>query len=55
PTVSMLPDGLFASGVTIVGGVSVTDADEMLDVISEGGSGYHLFGKSVRRIVARRG
>ncbi len=51
PTASMLPDAFFSRGVTILGGNIVTKADELLDIISEGGSGYHFFGKSAERIV----
>lgn len=54
PTVSMLPDPLFRRGVTLVGGTVVTDADRCLDLISEGGSGYHLFGKCAERTLFRR-
>lgn len=46
PTASMLPDAFFKRGVTMTGGVMVTDADALLDIISEAGSGYHFFGKS---------
>lgn len=54
PTASMLPQALFRRGVDIVGGVLVTDPDPLLDVLSEAGSGFHFFGKSAERIVARR-
>lgn len=54
PTASMLPDAMFSRGVTLLGGIVVTKADELLDVISEGGSGYHFFGKSAERLVIRR-
>jgi len=55
PTASMLPDALFSRGVTMVGGILVTKADELLDIISEGGSGYHFFGKSAERTVIYKG
>jgi uncharacterized protein (DUF4213/DUF364 family) len=51
PTVSMLPDAFFEKGVTMLGGVIVTKPDEVLNVISEAGSGYHFFGKSAERMV----
>lgn len=51
PTASMIPDVFFEKGVTMTGGIVVTDADELLDVISEAGSGYHFFGKSAERTV----
>ncbi len=54
PTVSILPDALFARGVEIVGGDVVTDPDRLLDILAEGGSGYHFFGKGADRIVTRR-
>lgn len=54
PTASMLPDAFFAHGVTMLGGIQVTHADELLDIISEGGSGYHFFGKYADRTVIRR-
>lgn len=54
PTVSMLPEVFFEAGVTMVGGIVVTDADKTLDLISEGGSGYHFFGKTAERTVVRK-
>lgn len=51
PTASMLPDAFFARGVTRLGGIQVTHPDELLDIISEGGSGYHFFGKYAERTV----
>ena len=51
PTAGMLPDAFFKRGVTVMGGILVTKPDELLDIISEGGSGYHFFGKSAERIV----
>jgi uncharacterized protein (DUF4213/DUF364 family) len=49
PTASMLPSAFFRRGVTILGGDIVTDPDSLLDTISEGGSGYHFFGKSAEK------
>ena len=51
PTASMLPEAFFKYGVTCLGGILVTRPDELLDTISEAGSGYHFFGKSAERIV----
>ena len=53
PTVSMLPDAFFKRGVTSLGGIVVTKADELLDLLCEGGSGYHFFGKSAEQTVVR--
>ena len=54
PTASMLPDVFFTHGITMMGGVLVTKPDEVLDCISEGGSGYHFFGKSAERLVIKK-
>jgi uncharacterized protein (DUF4213/DUF364 family) len=54
PTASMLPDAFFSRGVTTLGGIMVTKPDELLDIISEGGSGYHFFGKSAERTIINR-
>lgn len=54
PTVTMIPDAFLARGCTILGGVRITDPDAFLDVLAEGGSGYHFFGKSAQKIVLRR-
>ncbi len=54
PTVSMSPKALFDRGVSHVGGVYTTHADELLDVIAQAGSGYHFFGKFAEKIVMSR-
>ncbi|NLK63656.1 MAG: DUF364 domain-containing protein [Tissierellia bacterium] len=54
PTASMLPDAFFKRGVTMLGGIQVTKADELLDLISQGGSGYHFFGKYADRVVIKK-
>lgn len=54
PTASMVPGPFFKKGVTMLGGIQVTKADELLDIISEGGSGYHFFGKYADRTVIRK-
>ncbi|WP_028582076.1 DUF364 domain-containing protein [Desulfogranum japonicum] len=54
PTASMLPDAFFSRGVRSIGGVMATDPDRLLDVLGEGGSGYHFFGKSADRVVIAR-
>jgi uncharacterized protein (DUF4213/DUF364 family) len=53
PTASMLPDAFFKRGVNVMGGILVTKADELLDLISEAGSGYHFFGKCAERVIIR--
>ncbi|MFH1349615.1 MAG: DUF364 domain-containing protein [Pseudomonadota bacterium] len=54
PTASMLPDPLFDRGVRVVGGVWVQKADELLDVLSAGGSGYHFMDTLADRIVIEK-
>lgn len=51
PTASLAPEALFRRGVSLVGGVDVTDPDLLLDLLAEGASGYHFFGKAAERIV----
>lgn len=53
PTASMLPGAFFRRGVSVLGGDLVTRSDDLLDILSEGGSGYHFFGKSADRIIIR--
>lgn len=54
PTASMLPGAFFRRGVTVLGGDLVIRPDDLLDILSEGGSGYHFFGKSAERITIQR-
>ncbi len=54
PTVSLLPDAFMRRGVDVLGGVRVTAPDDFLDVLAEGGSGYHFFGRSAERVVLQR-
>ena len=53
PTASMLPQPFFKRNVTMIGGIAVTKPDELLDIIAEGGSGYHFFGKYANRIMIK--
>lgn len=55
PTASLMPDAFFKRGVDILGGISVSHPDELLDLLAEAGSGYHYFGKSADRTVIRKG
>lgn len=51
PTASILPHAFFKRGVDILGGDIITQPHKMLDTLAEGGSGYHLYGKSAERVV----
>jgi len=37
PTVSMIPDVLFESGVDLVGGMTIQNSQETLKILQEGG------------------
>lgn len=50
PTTPLLPAPFIQRGATLIGGCRVIRPDELLDVLAEGASGYHFFGKSVERI-----
>ena len=43
PSGSIIPDVLFENHVQIIGAVKTTDPELLLKVVSEGGTGYHLF------------
>lgn len=54
PTVGLLPDAFLRRGVDVLGGVRITEPDEFLDLLAEGGSGYHFFGRSAEKVVLVR-
>lgn len=54
PTVTMVPDAFFEQGCHILGGVRINAPDTFLDILSEGGSGYHFFGKSAQKVTLCR-
>jgi len=54
PTVGLLPDAFWRRGVDVLGGIRVTAPDAFLDVLAEGGSGYHFFGRSAEKVVLMR-
>lgn len=53
PTVGLAPDAYLRRGCDVLGTIQVTRADEFLDVLAQGGSGYHFFGRSAQKIVLR--
>lgn len=53
PTASVYPEPLFKRGVTILGGVRVTDASKMIHLIGEAGSGYDFFEQCAEKIIIR--
>jgi uncharacterized protein (DUF4213/DUF364 family) len=54
PTVGLLADAFLKRGADILGGVRITQPDEFLDLLAEGGSGYHLFGRVAEKVVLMR-
>jgi uncharacterized protein len=54
PTVGLFPDAFLKRGADILGSVRITDPDALLDVLAEGGSGYHFFGRSAEKVVLAR-
>jgi uncharacterized protein len=54
PTVGMLPDAFLTRGADVLGCVRITEPDTFLDLLAEGGSGYHFFGRSAQKIVLAR-
>ena len=54
PTVGMLPDAFLARGADVLGCVRITEPDDFLDLLAEGGSGYHFFGHSAQKLVLAR-
>ena len=54
PTASQYPEAFFRRGVSLLGGIRVTGADDLLDLLAEAGSGYHFFGKCADRVTLTR-
>lgn len=53
PTATLRAEPYARRGVTVVGGTRVRAPDELLELLAEGGSGYHFFGKTVERVTLR--
>jgi uncharacterized protein len=54
PTVSLFPDPLLRRGVSILGSVRIVAPDAFLELLAEGGSGYHFLGRSAQKVVLVR-
>jgi uncharacterized protein len=50
PSSSFVPDILFKHNVNIIGSTKILDAEQMFTLISEGGTGYHLFNYCAKKI-----
>jgi uncharacterized protein (DUF4213/DUF364 family) len=55
PTASPWPPPFFARGVHVLGGVRVVDGPRLLQVVSEGGSGYFFQQEAEKIAVVRNG
>ena len=53
PTASPWPPPFFARGVHVLGGIRVRDGQKMLQLVSEGGSGYFFQGAAEKVCVLR--
>ena len=53
PTATLITEPFARRGITVVGGTRVLNPDVLLDLLAEGGSGYHFFGKTVERVTLR--
>jgi uncharacterized protein (DUF4213/DUF364 family) len=53
PTASPWPPTFFARGVDVLGGIRVTDGPKLLQIVSEGGSGY-FFGQGAEKVCSVR-
>ncbi|NOR64533.1 MAG: Fis family transcriptional regulator, partial [Candidatus Scalindua sp.] len=53
PTASIYPEPLFKRGVTVMGGVRITDAVRMIHLIGEAGSGYDFFENCADKVIMR--
>lgn len=49
PTASPWPPTFFARGVDVLGGIRVTDGPKLLEIVTQGGSGY-FFGQGAEKI-----
>jgi len=50
PSAGVVPDVLFSRGVHMIGATRITDPGRLLDLVAEGGSGYHLFRYCAQKI-----
>ena len=50
PSGSIIPDILFENKVSIIGASRITKPDILFDIVSEGGTGFHMFEYCARKI-----
>ena len=54
PTVGLIPDAFLSRGAAVLGSVRIVAPDAFLDILAEGGSGYHFLGRSAQKVVLVR-
>ena len=54
PTASMIPDAFFQRGINVIAGVRIVDPPSMIEILKQGGSGYHLLTECGERIAFMR-
>jgi uncharacterized protein (DUF4213/DUF364 family) len=54
PTASLYPEPLFKRGITTIGGIKINNADKVMEIVSQGGSGYDLFEKYTDRVIFKK-
>jgi uncharacterized protein (DUF4213/DUF364 family) len=54
PTVGLIPDAFLRRGADVLGSVRIVAPDEFLNILAEGGSGYHFLGRSAQKVVLVR-
>lgn len=50
PSSSLIPDILFKNHVNIIGATRITEPGKLFSIVSEGGTGYHLFKYCAQKI-----
>jgi uncharacterized protein (DUF4213/DUF364 family) len=50
PTASMIPDAFFKRGVQVLAGIRILEPEEMIKILKQGGSGYHLLQECSEKI-----
>jgi uncharacterized protein (DUF4213/DUF364 family) len=55
PSSNILPDILFANKVSVIGAIRITRPEILFDLVSEGGTGYHLFQYCAQKICILKG
>jgi len=55
PSSNILPDVLFENKVSIIGAIRITNPEILFDIVSEGGTGFHLFEYCAQKICILKG